>query len=428
MEDKMIKKFYERFNESVYIIKLKNGMQVHILPKEEPYFTTYVELSVPFGALDLNYKDKEEMVSTPYGTAHFLEHKIFAMPDGDAFGKFSALGVDANAMTSYNQTSYLFVATKNVIEALTHLFNMIDTPYFTTENVDHEKHIIAEELKMYLDDPNVVMQNRLTEMMYHHHPLKYDIGGTLESIMDITSEILTNVYHNFYHPSNRLVTIAGKVDVKALRAFFKAYDQKNPIKQPKIKTVYPKEPRKLVLKNDVEIKDVGINKLMLGIKLVPSKLSKKDQIEKEIRITMMLNMLLGSSSITYAKLLEDKLINQSFFINTTFEKHAENILIYAESKKIMKLKKILMKILIEDASELLTKEAFDRYKKVYLGQFIYALNNLETKAYLYGKYQHLGFSLYDIVELLKEITYEQLIEELKGIQKKNIATLIYKKA
>jgi len=87
-----------------------------------------------------------------------------------------------------------------------------------------------------------------------------------------------------------------------------------------------------------------------------------------------------------------------------------------------------MKILIEDASELLTKEAFDRYKKVYLGQFIYALNNLETKAYLYGKYQHLGFSLYDIVELLKEITYEQLIEELKGIQKKNIATLIYKKA
>ena len=73
----MIKKFYERFNESVYIIKLKNGMQVHILPKEEPYFTTYVELSVPFGALDLNYKDKEEMVSTPYGTAHFLEHKIY---------------------------------------------------------------------------------------------------------------------------------------------------------------------------------------------------------------------------------------------------------------------------------------------------------------------------------------------------------------
>jgi len=76
----------------------------------------------------------------------------------------------------------------------------------------------------------------------------------------------------------------------------------------------------------------------------------------------------------------------------------------------------------------LTPEAFDRYKKVYLGQFIYALNSLETKAYLYGKYFHLGSSLFDVVDLLKEITYEDVLNELSTIHKKYIAVLIHKKA
>ena len=122
-------------------------MQVHVLPKNDPYYSTYVELSVPFGALDLNYKVNDQTFQTPYGTAHFLEHKVFAMPDGDAFSEFSKMGVDANAMTSYNQTSYLFMATQNVMEALDYLLKMIDTPFVTDENVTSEKSIIAEELK-----------------------------------------------------------------------------------------------------------------------------------------------------------------------------------------------------------------------------------------------------------------------------------------
>ena len=424
----MIKKTFERFNESLYIIKLRNGMQVHILPKEDPYFTTYVEASVPFGALDLSYKTDDKLIKTPYGTAHFLEHKIFAMPDGDAFAHFSALGVDANAMTSYDQTSYLFIATQNMISALEYLFEMIDTPFFTNENVDQEKRIIAEELKMYLDDPNVVMHNQLIEMMYHAHPLKYDIGGTLESIMDITPEILEDVYDKFYNPSNRLITIAGKVDIKELQIFFKNYDLKNPVKYKKVKTIYPKEPMRLYQKSMIEIKDVGIDKLMLGIKLSPSKSNQRDQVKKEMAVSMLLNILLGPSSQTYAKLLEDKLINQSFYVNTTFEKKAENIIVFAETKRIYKLKKILIDILTVQALSLVTPEAFDRYKKVYLGQFIFALNNLETKAYLYGKYFHMGSSLFDVVDLLKEIEYEDVLQELKSIQRKYIAVLIHKKA
>ena len=424
----MIKKTYDRFNETVYIIKLKNGMQVHILPKDDPYFTTYVELSLPYGALDLTYKKGGGQIVTPQGSAHFLEHKIFAMPDGDAFAKFSMLGVDANAMTSYNQTSYLFLATENVMESLSYLMDMMDTPYFTLENVNSEKNIIAEELKMYLDDPNVVMQNKLMEMMYHTHPIRYDIGGTLDSIIEVTPETIRGIYDTFYNPSNRLIVIAGKVDLKQIQAFFKTYDQKSPTKNQKPKTIYPKEPKKLVERNVIEKMNVGIDKLMIGVKLSTKKLTSSEQIKKEMAMSMLMNILLGTSSEFYSKLLQDKLINQSFYVNVTYEKNAENIMIYAESKHIKKLKRVLIELLTETGKDVLTESAFLRYKKVYLGQFIYALNSLETKAYLYGKYHLMGSSLFEVVDLLQDVTYQDVMYSMNAIQKKYIATLIYKKA
>lgn len=424
----MIKKNYPDFNENVYIIKLKNGMQVHVLPKNDPYYSTYVELSVPFGALDLNYKVNDQTFQTPYGTAHFLEHKVFAMPDGDAFSEFSKMGVDANAMTSYNQTSYLFMATQNVMEALDYLLEMIDTPFVTDENVTSEKSIIAEELKMYLDDPNVVMNNTLMENMYFNHPIRYDIGGTLDSIMDITSETLNHVYDSFYHPSNRLVVIAGKVDLKAIQAYFQAYDLKYPLKHEKPKTIYPRELKRIRVKQVLETKDIGISKIMLGFKLVPKKLKPKEQIKREMAITMMTNLLLGSSSTMYEKLIKDGLINQSFSVSTNFEKNAESIILFAESKKITTLKRILVEFLTHTGINELTEEAFKRYQKVYLGQLIYALNNVEYKAYLYGKYYHMGASLFDVVDLLKEVTLEDLKNSFHELQKNNLSILIHKKA
>ncbi len=424
----MIKKEYKHLNEIVYIIKLKNGMQIHILPKEDPCYSTYVELSIPYGSLDLQYKKGQEIKTTPPGTAHFLEHKIYAMPDGDAFQEFSKLGVDANAMTSHNQTSYLFTATNNFIPALDHLMHMIDTPYFTDENVEQEKLIITEELKMYLDDPNTVMQNRLLENMYSIHPIRHDIGGTIESINQVSKEILFDIYETFYNPSNRLITIAGKVDIKEVEQFFKAYDQSHPDKHPLPKVIFPREPKRLSTRNETKIKNNGISKLLFGIKIEPVRQNAHLQIKREMAYTMMLNILLGPSSPMFEKLLEEKLINQSFSIQTNFEKNAENILIFAETKKVYKLKKILVQLFTEEAHLYLNEESFERYKKVYLGQVIYALNSLENKAYLYGKYYHMGSSLFDVVEILKLITYEDVVDTLESIQIKAISTLIHKKA
>lgn len=424
----MIKRTIERFNETLYILKLNNGMQVHILPKKDPYYSTYVELSIPFGALDVKYRVNQDVFETPYGTAHFLEHKVFAMPEGDAFIHFSKLGVDANAMTSYNQTSYLFMATERVMEALEYLLKMIDTPYYTKENVNNEKPIIAEELKMYLDDPHVAIQNQMMENLYHKHPVRIDIGGTLESIENIDENILMHVYQSYYQHKNRLITIAGKVDLKEIQEFFSAYDQQHQVPKIPVRTIYPKEPKRVVKKSMTVKKPISMDQLMIGFKLDAKKRNPAAQIKHETAMSMLLNMLFSPSSPIHERLLNEKLINQSFSVNHNAEKYAENVIFYAESKKVYKLKRTLLDYLFQESINDLVEDAFERVQRAYLGQFVFALNNLEYKSYIYGKYFHLGVSLFDVIDLVKEVTLDDVKQTLQMFSANYMSTLIYKKA
>src|SRR5690606_27584821 len=189
-------------------------------------------------------------------------------------------------MTSYTQTSYVFSSTEKVVEALDYLLKMLDTPFFHEENVESEKKIINEELNMYLDDPIQVMQNKLLENMYHHHPIKYDIGGTVESIQPITKDDLLDLYHDMYHPKHRLLTIAGHMDIKALETYFKTYDQTLTAPYKKLKMIIPKEPKHLVKKHEDIYKPVTMSKMMLGLKLDAPKLKPEDAFKREMTFNM----------------------------------------------------------------------------------------------------------------------------------------------
>lgn len=418
--------YYEEANEHVYSFKLKNGMRVHLLPKDDPSYLTYAEISVPYGNFALTFDTEKGVFNFPAGTAHFLEHKIFAMPDGnDGFQMFTKLGTDANAMTGYTQTSYLFSATDHVDEALLHLLEMLDTTYFTKENVDSERSIISEEIKMYLDDPQTEMMNHLTNNMYEHHPIKEDIGGTIESIRKITPQTLTDAHHYFYQPANRLLVMAGKIDVKHIYKLLKDYDQD--VKKEKIKVIYPKEPRRVLVKHEVVEKPIQMPKLMLGVKLTPKKRSPKESIKKELAFSYLLGMLFGNSSQLTASLIRDGLINQNYYFSPVFEEHAESLLIYAETKKPFLLKRLVVDALIHGTPDI-NEENFERFKKVSLGQHVFALNSIEFKAHLYGKYIHQKANLFEAIDVMRELTFEDILRAKDEIKKQRISTLIYKKA
>ena len=77
-------------------------------------------MTTDFGSVDNHFipYQRDEAVRVPDGTAHFLEHKLFEKQDHDAFDLFGELGADANAFTSFTQTSYLFSTTSRLHENL----------------------------------------------------------------------------------------------------------------------------------------------------------------------------------------------------------------------------------------------------------------------------------------------------------------------
>ncbi|MGZ7234473.1 insulinase family protein, partial [Streptococcus pyogenes] len=87
------------------------------------------------------------------GIAHFLEHKLFETGEGkDILQEFAKLGANANAFTSFSQTSYLMSTSDAVLPALTLLQAFVREAAFTEESVEKEKEIIAQEIEMYLDE------------------------------------------------------------------------------------------------------------------------------------------------------------------------------------------------------------------------------------------------------------------------------------
>ncbi len=418
--------YYKEANEHVYTFKLKNGMRVHLLPKDEPSYLTYAEVSIPFGNFALKFQTDQGLYELPAGTAHFLEHKIFAMPDGnDGFQMFTQLGTDANAMTGYSQTSYLFSATDNVDKALIHMLNMLDTTHFTEENVNSERLIIGEEIKMYLDDPQTEMMNHLTNNMYENHPIKEDIGGTLESIKEITPQTLSDAHRYFYQPSNRLLVMSGKIDVKHIYKVLKAYD--HDVVKEKVKTIYSKEPNRILIKHEVIEKPIHIPKIMIGVKLVPKKRNPINSIKIELAFSYLMGMLFGNSSKLTETLMREGLINQNYYYAPIFEEHAESLLLYAETKKPFLLKRIIIDALVNGSDDI-NEENFERFKKVSLGQHVFALNSIEFKAHLYGKYIHQKANLFEAIDTMRELTFEDILEAKAHIKKNRISTLIYKKA
>ena len=132
---------YKEINEVVYKKVLNNGLTVFI-NKKEGFNKIFLSFITNFGASDTKFIPigSNDYIEAPLGVAHFLEHKMFEMPNGiDASNLFLDLGADSNAYTDYNETAYVVSCTSNFYKVLEILLDFVQTPYFTDENVEKEK-------------------------------------------------------------------------------------------------------------------------------------------------------------------------------------------------------------------------------------------------------------------------------------------------
>lgn len=165
-----------------------------------------------YGSINTMFKtsDDAEYTTVPEGIAHFLEHKLFENEDCDVFELYAKTGASANAFTSFDKTCYIFSSSHNYQDSLRILLDFVQKPYFTKENVDKEQGIIGQEIKMTNDNPDWRLFFNLLRGMYHNHPVKIDIAGTVESIAEIDADLLYKCYNTFYNLNNMVLSIGRK--------------------------------------------------------------------------------------------------------------------------------------------------------------------------------------------------------------------------
>ena len=317
-----------KIEEKVYKEKLDNGMTVMIIPRENTQ-KKYIIWGTHYGSNESKFivPGEEAVTEVPKGVAHFLEHKMFEQANGtNSLDVLTALGVEANAYTTNDHTAYLYECTDKFYEALDEFMDYVQHPYFTDQNVEKEKGIIGQEIMMYDDYPEWKVYLNTLEAMYHKHPVKLDITGTIETISHIDKDILYKCYNTFYNPSNMALVVCGDFKPEEiLEEIKKRLVPKNSAGE--IKRLYPEEPANVV-KNYVEQKmEVSMPLFTIGIKDVPS----EEKVKKHIAIEILLNIILGRSSKLYKDLYNKGIILSQPSLEYEFTEGYAHILITGQA-------------------------------------------------------------------------------------------------
>jgi len=414
-----------KLEEKVYKEKLENGMTVMIIPRKNTQ-KKYVIWGTHYGSNESKFvvPGEEQETEVPKGVAHFLEHKMFEQENGvNSLDVLTALGVEANAYTTNDHTAYLFECTDKFYEALDELMDYVQNPYFTDENVEKEKGIIGQEIMMYDDYPEWKVYLNTLEAMYHNHPVKLDITGTIETISHINKEVLYKCYNTFYNPSNMVLVVCGDFKPEAiLEEIRKRLLTKEAVGE--IKRIYPEEPKEVV-KNYIEQNmEVSMPLFTIGIKDTPS----EEKVKKHIAIEILLNMLLGRSSKLYKELYNEGIILAQPSLEYEFTEGYAHMLITGQAtnpeKVFEKLKKEVAN-LIENG---LNEEEFNRIKKMIYGGYVKEYNDVAETARMFLADSFKGINSFDYIDEISSVKTEYGYQILKeAFDEKQMVLSIVKK-
>ena len=416
-----MKVFNSSLKETYHIDKLKNGLPVIFLPKKGRDKKS-VFISTNYGSLDLEFKSNtdDKWINSPPGVAHFLEHQLFKKPEYNVMQKFGQLGSFYNANTGYNATSYFFVCTSSFEQNLDVLLELVFEPYFEDESVAKEEKIIEQELKMYLDMPDMKIIKNLFENIYHVHPIRIDIGGTVESIKEINKDVLWQCYNTFYHPHNMVVAVSGDLDkgkvIAQLEKYFKkAGKKKKTDTKHIISRKVTKEPESINnFKTDV-IAEVARPRIIIGYKDKKVGLKGNDLLFHSLASDIMLDCILGRSSELYNRLYNDSLIDGGF--SASYESHPTYamVLLGGETEKPDELYEKLISGIKKAKKDRIKKNDLMRIKRKYLGEFISMFDSPENVSMMFARNHFKDIKPFDIPKYLKRVLLKDVSEKLNTI-------------
>ncbi len=419
----MKKQVFEGFADESYVkVELPSGLQIYIMEKPQ-YSSSYAIYGTRYGSIDTRFsKDKEEMITVPEGIAHYLEHKLFEGEDGDAFSKYAKTGASANAFTSFDRTCYLFSCSDNFYENLDILLSFVQSPYFTPENVQKEQGIIGQEIRMYDDNPGWRVMFNLLKGMYHTHPVRVDIAGTVESIAQIDADLLYKCYETFYNPSNMFICLVGNIDTdKTLKQIEKSIIDKQPVE---ITRGEFQEPQTIV-KPYVEQR-LAVNTPMFCLGFKQKIATPYRRLKSKICVDLLLQIICGDASPLYARLMNEGLINDDFDCEYFNGNGYAAVIFEGEScdpeRVAQEIKAEINRLRVEG----INKKLFSAVKCGMYGNMVRRFNSVENLAMSLTECAMYDYGLFDEIKMVKSVSYDDVMKRFDVFDDENAVLSVIK--
>jgi len=409
--------FYsERLRERYVRIDHPSGLPIYVFPK--PLCTTYAIFSTRYGSVDRKFRIAgEDWVEVPDGVAHFLEHKLFENEDGsDSFEHFSEYGADANAYTTCNRTSYLFSCTNHFEESLEELLTFVTHPHFTAASVAKEQGIIAEEIRMYDDNPWERCFQNLMEGLYEKNPIRVNICGTEKTISKITPEILGECYRAFYQLSNMALIICGDVREEEI---LRVADRVLPKETREIPVERWSEPEEDVAYRPYVHENMQVSKpiFSIGIKDARIPADPGERIRRDAAQSLLEEILFSRSGRFYNELFEEGLITPSYSYGYSIAEEFAFHAITGESDDPKEIEERLVAFLTHAKREGISREDFERCRRALYADEIRNYDSTEDIATELLTFVFDGGELFEYPSVIESLTLEEintLLRELPG--------------
>lgn len=400
----MQKTEYPRLGETLYSEVLPNGLSVNVVPK--PQFTkSFAMFTTNYGGADRRFRLGGQWMDTPAGVAHFLEHKLFDMPYGNALSALSARGASPNAFTSSSMTAYHFECTGHFYENLRTLLNFVSTPYFTPESVQKEQGIIGQEIRMVEDNPGHAVYYNLLRSLYTANPVRDSVAGTVESIAEITSEVLYHCHSVFYKPSNMTLSVVGNVDPEQVAAIAREVLPQEPGEIPA--SDYGAQEALLPNRPSISVEmEVSAPQFLFGTKIAPAAQG-ASRLRQQLTGELALRLLFGPSSPLYNSLYAAGLLNGPLEYELDYTAGTAMLIGGGESRRVEEVMAAIEAELEKIRGAGLDQLYFENVRKAYYGSRLRMLGSFSALAQALAEGAFAGFNPLNAPEEISAVSLDE---------------------
>ena len=408
----MEKTFYPELSETVFRHTLPNGLPIILVHR--PGFTRkLVYFVADMGSIHTEFTVDGKPYTVPDGIAHYLEHKLFDMPDGEVSEKFARLGANVNAFTGYDMTAYYFMCTDRFDQSLRLLLEFVSTPYFTEQSVQKEQGIIGQEIDMNLDNPDTQSFERLVSAAFRNHPVTHPILGTRQSIGEITPEILALTHRAFYRPDNMLLCVVGDVSMDEICSIAQEILPAQPEEKVTSVRAWQEEMTCPEALTTCQM-EVAMPNFLLGFKCEPLERG-AEAIRREFIGDLAAEALFGESSGLYLKMYDEGLIDSGFGGGFDTVEGMAILTAGGDSDYPEQVRDAILEQAGNLLKEGISEADFLRMKRSAMGRRLRDLDSFDSTCFRMCAYHFSGFDYFQFPSIYQQIQVDEVLEFLDRV-------------